>query len=108
MIISADMSIAIPIAMFSMLMLVYSINNSQSYYLAYARSSYLQIKYYSISQQMLLFIGREPENYSTIQNLSKFYNVSATITNFTNYKACSSSFCRVIELDGATKILVIR
>lgn len=108
MIISADMAIAIPIAMFSMLMLVHSISNSQSYYLAYARSSYLQIKYYSISQQMLMFIGREPENYSTIQHLSKFYNISTNIVNLTDYNECGWSFCRVIELNGATKILVIR
>ena len=58
------MAIAIPIAMLSMVILAYCVNNSQSYYLAYARSSYLQIKYYSISQQMLTFLNNENENQS--------------------------------------------
>ena len=106
------MAIAIPIAMLSIIFLVHGINNSQSYYLAYARFSYLQIKYYSVSQQMLSVLNSEDENYSaysnTVQNLSKFYNVSAKIANLTDYPECSKSFCRIVQVHGATKILMIK
>ena len=110
MIISADMAIAIPIAMLSMLLLTYSISSSQSYYLAYASSSYAQIRYYSISQQMLEVLNGENSSAypESIQNLSRFYNVSASIINLVNYPQCSGSFCRIVELGAATRIMVIK
>jgi Tfp pilus assembly protein PilV len=106
------MIVAIPIAMLSILILAHGISNSQSYYLAYARSSYLQIKYYSVSQQMLTFLNNENENHSaylgSVQGLGKFYNVSAEIVNLTDDADCMNSFCRVVQVDGAAKILVIK
>ncbi len=106
------MAIAIPIAMLSIIFIAHGINNSQSYYLAYAKSSYMQIRYYSISQQMLILLNSGNENYSaysnTVQNLGRFYNVSAKIANLADYPECSESFCRIIQVNGATKILVIK
>jgi len=106
------MALAIPIAMFSMIILAYGIINSQSYYLAYARSSYLQIRYYSISQQMLAFLNNENENQSAylnaVENLSRFYNVSISIANLADYGDCATSLCRIVQMNGETRILVIK
>lgn len=112
MIISADMAVAIPIAMLSMAMLAYGMSGAQSYYLAYARSSYLQIRYYSISQQMLIILNSVDENRSTylgtVQSMGKFYNVSASIMNLSGYPCCAKAFCRIVQVNGTTMILVLR
>jgi Tfp pilus assembly protein PilV len=106
------MAMAIPIAMFSMIILAYGISDSQSYYLAYARSAYLQIKYYSVSQQMLDFLNSANENNSayleSVQNLGEFYNVSTAILNLSDYADCANSFCRIVQVGGTAKILVIK
>jgi hypothetical protein len=112
MIISADMAAAIPIAILSIALISHSLAISQSYYYSYANSTYNQLKYYSISQQMLAVINGGTANYSadegTVYGLSRYYNISASILYPSNYSYCSKFFCRVVQIGGATRILVIK
>jgi hypothetical protein len=75
---------------------------------AYARSGYYEIRYYSISQQMASVAAPLPANSSgTILGMGRYYNVSARITGIGNYSECAGAFCRIIEIGGDTRILVI-
>ncbi len=111
-IISTDMLLAIPIVLLSMAALSSSIINMQSYYIAYARSSYSQIRYYSISQQMLEVLGSQNlsqgQYINSTRDLGAFYNVSADITGISNYSECSESFCRIVQSGAMSRIMVIR
>ena len=111
-IIAADLAIAIPIAMYSIIMVAGGILGAQSYLHAYSSSAYSEIRYYSISQQMIGVIRSVQGNYSAyasvLGNLSSYYNVSASIVGLGNYSVCNVNFCRISEIGGKTVILVIR
>ncbi|MHB1830364.1 MAG: hypothetical protein ACYCO0_03135 [Candidatus Micrarchaeaceae archaeon] len=111
-IIAADLAIAIPIAMYSIVMVASGIFGAQSYMQAYSRSAYSEIRYYSISQQMIGILGavhgNSSEYFSELRNLSGYYNVSASISGLGNYSECDVDFCRISEVNGKTMVLVIK
>lgn len=111
-IIAADIAIALPIALASIILLFSSMASNQSYIVSYAGSEYSQIKYYSISQQIISMSISPSNNYSdqmiSISNLSRYYNVSVNFTSPDNYYSCKMSFCRVVEINGITRLMVIK
>ncbi len=111
-IISADMALAIPLAAASIMLVALGIGSMQSTLVAYAGNSYSQIRHYSISQQMIsLLSGRnmcKSAYASELANLSAFYNVSAYTTGLSNYTICAKDFCRIVEVAGMERIMVIR
>lgn len=107
-VVAADLAIAIPIAMALIIFAFSGVMSSQSYMQAYAKSGYYDIKYYSISQQMILISGSMQGNSTNaIQEMGKYYNVSVKVNGMSNYSSCIVSFCRIVEIGGNTKILEI-
>ena len=111
-IISADMLLAVPLAASSIMLVALGIGSMQSLLAAYAGHSYSQIRYYSISQQMISMLSSRNMSKSGYEselgNLSAFYNVSAYTTGLPNYTACSKDFCRIVEVAGMERVMVIR
>lgn len=111
-IISADMVLAIPLACISVILIASGMGNMQSFLALYAGHSYAQIRYYSISQQMISILSSQTlskNGYaSELSSLDSFYNVSAYTTAIANYSACAQNFCRIVEVDGIEKIMVIK
>ena len=111
-IISADMVLAIPLAVASIMLVALGIESMQSLLVAYAGHSYSQIRYYSISQQMISLLSSRNMSRSgyasELGNLSAFYNVSAYTTELSNYTICAKDFCRIVEVAGMERVMVIR
>ena len=111
-IISADMVLAIPLAAASIMLVASGIGSMQSLLAAYAGHSYAQIRYYSISQQMISMLSSrnmsEGSYASELGNLSAFYNASAYTVALANYTACAEDFCRIVEVAGMARVMVIR
>ncbi len=112
MIIASDMLIAIPIALASISLLFAGIYNSQSYLQSYARSEYSWIRYYSISQQMVTASYGAAGGYANktvaVESIAKYYNVSVSLTSVSDSSQCTNGFCRVVEIDGIAKLLVVQ
>ncbi len=106
------MAIAIPIAMYSIIMVAGGISAAQSYTHAYSAAAYSEIRYYSISQQIIGVMGSVRGDQSSyaiaLENLSSYYNVSASMVGLEDYSECAAAFCRISEVGGKTMILVIR
>ena len=111
-IISADMVLAIPLACVSIILIASGMGSMQSFLVIYAGHSFAQIRYYSISQQIISILSSQTlsENgYSSqLSGLGSFYNVSAHITTLANYSSCAQNFCRIVEVDGMERIMVIK
>lgn len=111
-IISADTAIAIPLAAISIMLIASAASTYQSFLVQYARYSYLQIRNYSISQQIISALASQnlsnAEYDAQLAYLSRFYNISAYMANTSDPAPCQSNFCRVVTVAGSEKILVIR
>ncbi len=108
--IALDMAIAFPIVLVTLYLMLSVLHANQSFYTAYAKSSYSGLRYYSISQQMIDVVGAEAGNYSSdvsdMKAMGMDYNASISFQNESGFDKCSG-FCRVVEIDGITKIMVI-
>ena len=111
-ILSADMVLAVPLALISIILIASGTGNMQSFLSASAGRAYAQIRYYSISQQMISILSSRntsPNGYaSELNNLSAFYNISAYTTAAANYSACAQNFCRIVEVAGMERLMVIK
>lgn len=109
--ISADYSIALPIALSSIAAVLYSILATQALYGAYAQSSYSQIRAYAVSQEALQLMYQEngsyQEQYDLLTSVFRSYNVSVSVQGTGNTSACAVSVCRVAEIGGISKIVVV-
>ena len=110
-IVASDFAVALPIVLISLYLVLSSIHSGQLFYTGYARSAYSELRYYSVSQQILEISGTGSNNYtseaSLIGNLSRNYNVSVSFLEPGSPANCSR-LCRIVEIDGITKIMVIR
>lgn len=110
--ISADMGIAIPVAIAAFTIAYIGICQSQSLALAYAASASEKLRYYAASQQIVSVIdavnGSAAEDMEAISNISGYYGISATVTGMSNDSACALYFCRVVEIGGNARLMVMR
>ena len=107
-IIAIDMGIAIPIAVLAFSVILGSLYASQQYMAAYAKAGYEQIRYLAASQAVarLLEDGGAGSGMA-IENVSRYYNASVEITGLGNASYCIGRYCRVIEVGGEARLLVI-
>lgn len=112
MLILTDIAIAIPIVLIAIAIISTSLYNNQFYLESYGHSGYSAIKYYGISQLLVSVSQASTANYSetenSLLNLAEDYKISANFTETSNYGQCATSFCRVIEINGITKLMVLR
>jgi hypothetical protein len=107
-IVAIDIGIAIPIAVLAFSVILGSLYASQQYMAAYAKAEYEQIRYLAASQAIAMLLGDGGAGSGmAIENVSRYYNISVEVTGLGNDSSCAVRYCRVIEVGGDAKLLVI-